>query len=106
MHKTKKIKTIIVEKFKYDDYCITVEPSLLLKLLEFAYDDAKSDEQLHSIVARASMLSHGDDCLEMEDYHKIIAEPVVIEARDKFRSILNGMMSHTRICIEEDEEHH
>lgn len=82
MHKTKKIKTIIVEKFKYDDddYGITVEPSLLLKLLEFAYDDAKSDEQLHSIVARASMLSHGDDCLEMEDYHKIIAEPVVIEA--------------------------
>lgn len=82
MHKKKKIKTIIVEKFKYDDddYGITVEPSLLLKLLEFAYDDANSDEQLHAIVARASMLSHVDDCLEMEDYHKIIAEPVMVEA--------------------------
>lgn len=31
---------------------------------------------------------------------------LLLEARDKFRSTLNTMMSHTRICIEEDEEHH
>lgn len=80
MRKKKKIKTIIVEKFKYDnDYGITLEPSLLLKLLEFAHQEAKTDEQLHAVVARAHMLAHDEDCLEMEDYFKIINIPVIAE---------------------------
>lgn len=80
MHtKKKKIKTIIVEKFKYDDdYGINVDPALLLKLLEFAREEATSDEQLHTIVARAHLLSHDDACLDMEDYEKIVTEPTVV----------------------------
>ena len=75
MHKAKKIKTTIVEKYKYDDYSISLDPTLLLKLLEFAHEEAKSDEQLHSIVSRAQMMS--DDCLGMEHYSKLITEPTV-----------------------------
>lgn len=79
MHKKKKIKTIIIEKFKYDDaddYGITLAPELLLKLLEFAHTEATSDEQLHAIVTRAHMMSHNDDdeCLYMEHYPKLVME--------------------------------
>lgn len=87
MHKKKKVKTIIVEKYKYDnddDYGITLAPELLLKLLEFAHTEAKSDEQLHAIVTRAHILSHRDDdeCLYMEHYPALITEviPVVVPA--------------------------
>ena len=81
MHKKKKVKTIIVEKYKYDnddDYGITLAPELLLKLLEFAHIEAKSDEQLHAIVTRAHILSHKDeDCLYMEHYPLLVTEPIV-----------------------------
>ena len=77
MHKKKKIKTIITEKFKYgddDDYGVTLAPELLLKLLEYAHTEAKSDEELHAIVTRAHIMSHNDDddCLWMEDYPALI----------------------------------
>lgn len=82
MHKKKKVKTIIVEKFKYDDdddYGITLAPELLLKLLEYAYTDASSDEELHAIVTRAHILSHHDDdvCLYMEDYPALITNAIM-----------------------------
>lgn len=82
MHKKKKIKTIIVEKFKYDnddDYGITLAPELLLKLLEYAHMEAKSDEELHAIVTRAHILSHHDDdvCLYMEDYPALITNAIM-----------------------------
>lgn len=80
MHKAKKIKTTIVEKFKYDDYGISMDPTLLLKLLEFAHEEAKSDEQLHSIVSRAQMMS--DECLGMDHYSKLITEPTVPEVEE------------------------
>ena len=77
MHKKKKIKTIITEKYKYgddDDYGVTLAPELLLKLLEYAYSEAKSDEELHAIVTRAHIMSHkdDDDCLWMEDYPMLV----------------------------------
>ena len=87
MHKKKKIKTIIVEKYKYDndddDYGITLAPELLLKLLEFAYAEATSDEQLHAIVTRAHIMSHHHDdngeCLYMEHYPALVTEPAKVE---------------------------
>lgn len=84
MQKKKKVKTIIVEKFKYDnddDYGITLAPELLLKLLEFAHEEAKSDEQLHAIVTRAHLLSHHDDdvCLYMEHYPQLITEVIPVK---------------------------
>ena len=85
MHKNKKVKTIIIEKYKYDnnddDYGITLAPELLLKLLEYAYTDAKSDEELHAIVTRAHILSHHDDdvCLYMDDYQSLITNAIVTE---------------------------
>ena len=88
MHKKKKVKTIIVEKYKYDNdnndnYGVRLAPELLLKLLEYAHSEATSDEQLHAIVTRAHVLSHqrdDDDCLWMEDYPALItnAIPVVV----------------------------
>ena len=82
MHKKKKIKTVIIEKFKYDnnddDYGITLAPELLLKLLEYAYTTASSDEELHAIVTRAHILSHqrDDDCLWMDDYPMLITNMI------------------------------
>ena len=83
MHKKKKIKTIITEKFHYnddDDYGITLAPELLLKLLEFAHMEAKSDEELHAIVTRAHIMSHNDDddCLWMDDYPLLITPAVEV----------------------------
>ena len=84
MHKKKKVKTIIVEKYKYDnddDYGITLAPELLLKLLEFAHTEAKTDEQLHAIVTRAHILSHHHDddvCLYMEHYPALVTEAIPI----------------------------
>lgn len=81
MRKHKKIKTIIVEKFKYDgeDYGITLAPELLLKLLEFAREEAKSDMQLHSLVSRAYTMAHKkDDCLWMEDYEALISDVIPV----------------------------
>lgn len=82
MHKKKKVKTIIVEKYKYDDnddYGITLAPELLLKLLEYAHEEATSDEELHAIVTRAHILSHHDDdiCLYMEDYPALITNAIM-----------------------------
>lgn len=89
MHKKKKVKTIIIEKFKYDnddDYGITLAPELLLKLLEYAHTEAKSDEELHAIVTRAHIISHHDDdiCLYMEDYPALITNAImpVVEATE------------------------
>lgn len=84
MHKSKKVKTIIIEKFKYDnddDYGITLAPELLLKLMEFAHEEAKSDVQLHAIVTRAHLLSHkdGDTCLYMEHYPQLITEVIPVK---------------------------
>lgn len=79
MRKKKKIKTIIVEKFNYNhehDYGVNMEPALLLKLLEFAHEEATSDEQLHSIVSKAHVLAHEKDCLWMDDYHKLVSETI------------------------------
>ena len=88
MRKKKKVKTIIVEKFKYDsDYGITLEPSLLLRLLEFAHQEAKSDEQLHAIVATQGGQGYN----------------LLLETRDRFKELLLQTMEHMRICVEEDE---
>ena len=87
MHKKKKVKTIIIEKFKYDNddsYGITLAPELLLKLMEFAHEEAKSDEQLHAIVTRAHLLSHkdGDVCLYMEHYPQLITEVIPVKEEE------------------------
>ena len=82
MHKKKKIKTIITERYKYNDddndYGVTLAPELLLKLLEYAHTEATSDEQLHAVVTRAHILSHqrDDDCLWMEDYPLLITNTI------------------------------
>jgi hypothetical protein len=76
MRKNKKIKTTIIEKFNYNDTGISIDPTLLLKLLEFAHTEAKTDEQLHSIVGRAHVLSHAEECLGMDHYYTLVSEPV------------------------------
>lgn len=75
MRKKKTISTTIVEKFRYDDYGISIEPALLIKLLEFAHEEAKTDEQLHSIVSRAHAIAYDHGCLKMDHYYKLITDP-------------------------------
>lgn len=95
MHKKKKIKTIITEKFKYgddDDYGVTLAPELLLKLLEYAFTDAKTDEELHAIVTRAHIMSHNDDddCLWMEDFPALINAAVMPSDSTGTTPVANG----------------
>ena len=79
MLKSKTVKTVVVEKHDYEN-CIKLDPTLLLKLLEFAREEAKSDEQLHSIVSKATVLAHEiDTYLSMEHYAQLIAEPTPVE---------------------------
>lgn len=77
MKKSKKIKKITVEKWKVkdDEYGYSVDPAFLLKLLEYAKSDAKSDEELHSIVSRMGELAHTDDhwCFTMKDWEDVIS---------------------------------
>lgn len=75
MDRKKKIKTIIIEKYKYDgDDYLKLDPALLLKLLEFANDPAVTDDHLHAVVAAMQGMAATDDdwCFDTTDYDTII----------------------------------
>jgi len=78
--RTKKIKTVITEKINYDDYSLTLEPALLLKLFQYAHSEATSNEHLYSIVAKAQMLAETTPFLELEHYeHLVDTKPSTVE---------------------------
>lgn len=87
MHKSKKIKKITVEKWKFkdDSYGYTLDPSLLLKLLEYAMSDAKTDEELHMIVSKMGELAHKEDhwCFDMSDWEDIVPKSEVTPEETK-----------------------
>jgi hypothetical protein len=78
--RTKKIKTVITEKINYDDYSLTLEPALLLKLFQYAHTEATSNEHLYSIVAKAQMLAETTPFLGLEHYdHLVGTKPSTLE---------------------------
>ena len=69
----------IAIKAKYDDYLpeneedvIKVDVPLLIRLLEWAREDAQKDCDLHIIAEKLIELSEDGDVLEMKDYPEII----------------------------------
>ena len=52
---------------------ITVDVPLLIRLLEYAREDAKTDLDLHNVAERLIALSTSSDVLGMEQYDEIVA---------------------------------
>lgn len=59
--------------------CISMSIPLLTRVLEYAREDLKSDEELHFMIEE--LINIGlDDCLDMKSYQKIInSVPKVVE---------------------------
>lgn len=51
---------------------ITVDVPLMIRLLEYAREDAKDDMDLHDVTERLVELSRREDTLSMKHYKKII----------------------------------
>ena len=50
---------------------VTVDIPLLIRLLEYAREDAKTDMDLHNVTERLIALSHNGNTLTMKDYNAI-----------------------------------
>lgn len=62
-------------KDKGESVCLNIP--LLLRLLEYAKEDAKEDVQLHYVVENVTKLYSEGNPLTMDDYDKIVAVPEV-----------------------------
>ena len=51
---------------------ITINVPLLIRLLEWAHEDCKSDVEIHNLVQKAIELSLNNDKLEMQDYENLL----------------------------------
>ena len=57
---------------------ITVDVPLLIRLLEYAKEDAKDDVELHNIATKLIELSEEGDCLNMSNYAEIVGKPTIM----------------------------
>jgi len=55
---------------------ISMDVPLFIRLLEWAYEDAESDIQLHDIAEKITALSGGKQTLSMDNYTDIISATV------------------------------
>lgn len=51
---------------------VTVDVPLLIRLLEYAREDAKTDMDLHNVTERLIALSASGKTLSMQDYSQIV----------------------------------
>lgn len=56
------------------EFGVTLNVPLLLRLLEFAREDSRSDLDLHFVAENVVKLSHKDKVLTMKDYEDIVRE--------------------------------
>lgn len=70
--KKKILKTTVEEVFEYDIICCDVP--LLIRLMEFAREEANSDAQLHLIAEKMIECAEYGETLTMEHYSKIISD--------------------------------
>lgn len=61
---------------EYPDDIISMDVPLMLKMLEWARETAKTDEQLHKVVEKLISLSPAGKTLSMKDYETIINDVV------------------------------
>lgn len=59
--------------------CIRVDAPLLIRLLEYAREDASSDLDLHFLASEMIKRIEAGRVLTMTDYESLIAPPVVAE---------------------------
>lgn len=52
---------------------IKMDVPLFIRTLEYAKENAKTDQELHQLTERAAAMSR-DRCLTMEDYEALVAE--------------------------------
>jgi hypothetical protein len=64
------IKTTIEELFEDDVICVDVP--LFIRLLEYAREQAKTDEELHQLASAMFAASKEGDCLTMAHYKSLI----------------------------------
>lgn len=69
------------EEDKIDN--VTVDVPLLIRLLEYAKEDAKTDMDLHSITEKLIELSKTIDVLSMEQYDAIVGDQLALPAPDE-----------------------
>lgn len=60
---------------------ITMDVPLLIRLLEYAREDAQTDMDLHSVAENLINLSKTGETLSMDDYDSIVAAPTVSETK-------------------------
>jgi hypothetical protein len=65
------LKTTVEEVFEYNSICCNVP--LLIRLMEYAREEASSDIQLHLIAERMVKESENGELLTMEHYDKLIS---------------------------------
>ena len=68
-------KTRIKESYNPEDV-ITLDVPLLIRILEFAREDAKTDMDLHTAAEKLIALCAGGKTLKMSDYEKIVPQQI------------------------------
>ena len=62
---------------------VTVDIPLLLRLLEYAKEDAKTDMDLHNVTEKLIQMSAEGETLSMKDYNAIVGDQLALPAPDE-----------------------
>ncbi|CAB4222683.1 hypothetical protein UFOVP1655_180 [uncultured Caudovirales phage] len=81
---------------------ISMDVPLLIRLMEYAKEDAKSDMDLHKVAERLTSLSASGDTLSMEDYDQIVSS--IKEAVGGFGSSYSKSEKEAEIGYDHDGE--
>ena len=71
---------------------VTLDIPLLIRLLEYAREDAKDDMDLHSVTERMILLSKSSENLSMSDYSHIVGEAIKQEPKKQDENIDVSML--------------
>ena len=71
---------------------VTLDIPLLIRLLEYAREDAKDDMDLHSVTERMILLSKSSETLSMSDYSHIVGEDIKQEPKKQDENIDVSML--------------
>lgn len=81
-------KNLSASYFENEEDTITVNVPLMIRLLEYAREDAKRDVDLHFVTERLIELSEEGETLEMENYAEIIGEAEPVDTTDTSQKIV------------------
>lgn len=74
MNSTSRVKALAAAADNPKD-TVTLDVPLLIRLLEYAREDAKTDMDLHSLTDRLIAKSAGGNVLSMSDYDSLVEAP-------------------------------